>query len=560
MNRLFTNTISRNFEGMFWALLLTLGLAHGLHAQNLVTSVEAENGTLVGLSIANQTGNSSGKYVTGFDATGDKVTVTVNVAKSAIYRLRVAYRANQGPKTQDLYVNGTSNGSLSFPSSTNFVELDAGGIWLISGNNTITIQSNWGYMDVDKFSIYTSVPHVYNIDANLVDPSANQVVKDLYTFFKCQFGKKIISGQTDSYYDNLKTTAGKSPMLRAFDFQTYTAGYSYKWVNNGHAFGADPNGSTEAAIAWYNGTGKKGIVSFQWHWHSPSGGTAGTNTFYTDYTTFDVTQAVISGTQQNKDVIRDIDAIAVELKKLRDANVPVVWRPLHEAGGAWFWWGAKGPAACKSLYNILFDRIVNYHGIHNLIWAWSTPEADWYPGNTKVDLIGYDSYPGANNYTVQKATFDQLFTIVNGQKLIAMTENGPIPDIQLCFDMDAPWAYFMSWSDLVTAQNTTQHIKDVFANASVLTVENPGSTCVVTNVDDTAKEQDGTCFPNPFTESLRVRADGDFVYTVYDMMGHVMESGTGHNTLELGQNLVSGMYLLKVNTQTTEENVKVIKD
>src|SRR6187402_1078133 len=98
MNKLFTNTITSNFRGIFWALLLSLGLAQGLQAQNLVTSVEAENGTLVGLTIANQTSNSSGKYVTGFDATGDKVTVTVNVTKAAIYKLVIAYRANQGTK------------------------------------------------------------------------------------------------------------------------------------------------------------------------------------------------------------------------------------------------------------------------------------------------------------------------------------------------------------------------------------------------------------------------------------------------------------------------------
>jgi len=28
-----------------------------------------------------------------------------------------------------------------------------------------------------------------------------------------------------------------------------------------------------------------------------------------------------------------------ELKLLRDARVPVLWRPLHEVNGRWFWWG-----------------------------------------------------------------------------------------------------------------------------------------------------------------------------------------------------------------------------
>ena len=38
------------------------------------------------------------------------------------------------------------------------------------------------------------------------------------------------------------------------------------------------------------------------------------------------------GTQEYKDVIRDIDQIAVQLKRFRDEKIPVLWRPLHEAG------------------------------------------------------------------------------------------------------------------------------------------------------------------------------------------------------------------------------------
>lgn len=36
-------------------------------------------------------------------------------------------------------------------------------------------------------------------------------------------------------------------------------------------------------------------------------------------------------------LIKDIDTIAVQLKKLQDNGVPVLWRPLHEAEGKWFW-------------------------------------------------------------------------------------------------------------------------------------------------------------------------------------------------------------------------------
>ena len=140
-----------------------------------------------------------------------------------------------------------------------------------------------------------------------------------------------------------------------------------------------------------------------------------------------MSKAVVSGTAEYNATIRDIDEIAVQLKKLRDAKIPVLWRPLHEAGGKWFWWGAKGNVAALSLYRLMFDRITNFHAINNLIWVWSTPEPDWYPGNIRVDLIGYDSYPGNYNYDCLKGMYNQLNQIVQGQKMIAMTENGPIP-------------------------------------------------------------------------------------------------------------------------------------
>ena len=75
------------------------------------------------------------------------------------------------------------------------------------------------------------------------------------------------------------------------------------------------------------------------------------------------------------------------------------------------------------------------------------------------------------NYGNQKHAFDILFQLTQGEKLIAMTENGPIPDPDLSLDQGAPWLYFMSWSDLVTKQNSAEHIQDVFNHSDVLTMD-----------------------------------------------------------------------------------------
>lgn len=46
-------------------------------------------------------------------------------------------------------------------------------------------------------------------------------------------------------------------------------------------------------------------------------------------------------------LMSDVDEIAKQLKRLSDADVPVLFRPLHEASGGWFWWGADGSEAYK---------------------------------------------------------------------------------------------------------------------------------------------------------------------------------------------------------------------
>ena len=450
-----------------------------LHAQSFVTGVEAEAGVLTGVNIASDASSSGGQFVTGFDNAGDKVTVTFTVPTASFYNLIIRYRSQYGDKTQDLYANSIFTGNIVFPKTAIFTDLNAGTVALNAGTNTISVQKNWGYIDVDKFSIYTVASNVFDITPTLIDAQATAEAKGLYGYLKSQFGINIISGSTADYYENVKQIVGKSPMLKAWDFSSYSPMYAYNWANNQHAFGAVDNHDAENAINWYNSTQKKGIVTIHWHWHSPSGGTPGVNTFYTNLSTFDVSKAVIAGTQENTDVIRDIDAIAVQLTKLRDAGVPVLWRPLHEAGGGWFWWGAKGSAPAKALWDIMYDRLNNYFGLHNLIWVWSSPEADWYPGNEKVDIIGYDSYPGVYNYTPQKNMFDQLYNITAGNKMIAMSENGPIPDVPVMFSSEATWLWFMTWNDLATVQNTNQHLLDVYNNPKVTTLENYTSTLPV---------------------------------------------------------------------------------
>ena len=53
-----------------------------------------------------------------------------------------------------------------------------------------------------------------------------------------------------------------------------------------------------------------------------------------------------------------MDVIAWFLAQLREAGVPVLWRPYHEMNGGWFWWGKKtGQPGYAALYRMLFERL-----------------------------------------------------------------------------------------------------------------------------------------------------------------------------------------------------------
>ena len=163
-----------------------------------------------------------------------------------------------------------------------------------------------------------------------------------------------------------------------------------------------------------------------------------------------------------------MDAIAVQLQKFQAAHVPVLWRPLHEAQGGWFWWGAKGPEPFKKLWRLIHDRLVNVHGLHNLIWVdCSGLDPKWYPGDDVVDVIGIDAYPSDPADPLDN-TWDTLGTQYGGRKLIALTEFGGVPDIAHAQQHGVRWAYFVSWTgDLGPHKMTPPELKRLYNEPAV---------------------------------------------------------------------------------------------
>lgn len=299
-----------------------------------------------------------------------------------------------------------------------------------------------------------------SVDTKLVNPNADENAKKLYAFLKNNYGKKILSGQYINEYDdfsqdrfkmdendpNSPMTVFKSNELLAVNSVTgeYPAviGLDFSEIEIGRECY-----TTAHAIEWHKAGG---IVTFCWHWIAPAQ-SEGKRHFYTEQTDFDLKKALSdTESEEYKGLIRDIDIVAEQLKILRDAGVPVLWRPLHEASGGWFWWGDSGAKAYKELWNIMFDRMTNVHNLTNLIWVYNAQNANWYVGDDKCDIIGDDPYYTDSlreNYekdTANAKRFKKTYK-TSQNKIIMMSENDFVPNIDEVFSQNVKWSMFCTW-------------------------------------------------------------------------------------------------------------------
>ena len=158
--------------------------------------------------------------------------------------------------------------------------------------------------------------------------------------------------------------------------------------------------------------------------------------FYKADTEFDATNATVEGTWENKVFTEDLKNAAAYLKLLR--------RPFHEAAGGWFWWG-KDAASFKSLWIAMFNYFKT-EGLDNLIWVWTTEgnDADWYPGDQYVDIVGRDVY---NKETADCVSEYTSIAENYGNKIVSLSECGTVGLISEQWASGARWSWFMPWYD-----------------------------------------------------------------------------------------------------------------
>jgi mannan endo-1,4-beta-mannosidase len=518
----------------------------------------------------------------------------ITVATAGFYTLWANYSQpnDTNGKIQNLSINGISKGQISFPYKTSFASIKASAkIKLAAGPNTLDIIKSWGWVNLDYIEITPYAATPFTLANAPVNPNASENARKMYSFLLQNFNKKVISGvmtntvmQNDGKYtpDTVENqtevawiidSSGKTPALIGVDFMHSTGLNSdNEWYR----------GYTNATVALAQNIFKKGgFPAYCWHWKDPS---RTVETFYSPssgnspYTNFNLNKAFTDSTTYTTfntnspeylAIIRDMDTVASYLKILADKGVPVIWRPLHEASGKWFWWGYKGPGACKALYRLMFQRFTVVHGLNNLLWVWTTDESgdalNWYPGDQYVDIVGRDYYyyPRIANHGSLVSSFEKVKELFNGTKIISLAECGSVPNPDSMAADGAGWSYFMPWYGDYTMDgwahdNTAADWKSIMNNDYVITLDKmPGWPNVGTILSTPKPRLRETVSIKSIHGDLVVTGRGAKAIELYNLQGvRITLKNPGDNAPGVRRfslnGIAKGMYVVRMTTETGE--------
>lgn len=336
-------------------------------------------------------------------------------------------------------------------------------------SNPIVLNSE-GDIDMDTALAYETDYEAMKayFESREVDPTkpvsenaqTNEKTMEVWNYLRSVYGKQVITCQQmmgNECYEDLVFYNATNDLtaMKGYDFIFCTGSY--------HS-----DDMIDEAIEWSKESG--GLCAFTWHWNvpkdidNPDGGYA----FYTsEITNFSQVNAVTPGTKEYETVIHDIDLIATKIQRMESEGVTILFRPLHEASGAWFWWGLQGRDSAtnevfQKLWYMIYDRLENYHKLTNIIWVWNgqNPHTAIHPN--AFDIEGIDRYYDQEDISAEAlstyyekcygelAGYDKYCAELAGMestgKMMALTECGYIPDPEGIKAANTMWLYYMVWN------------------------------------------------------------------------------------------------------------------
>jgi mannan endo-1,4-beta-mannosidase len=462
-----------------------------INTQEYTYRVEAEDTSMYGAlhTESVREGYSGTGYVTGFENTEsgiNRIIFYFYIPSLQHYDLTVRYASDENFSGY-VTINGEKTGILKSGNSDRFFDSTFDGVFLDEGYAEIEIVREEGNIDIDYIEINNNT-YVYenenDVMKRLSNENASEEAQNLMSYLVDMYGKGIITGQYASSSKNIEIekineVTGRYPVIR---FGTLTSD--------------DEKNSEEidACADWSNDKG--GIAGLMWYWDAPTGNAS----IYSSETDFNLADAVTekeialrdideletmckNGTisEECLEIVRGIDEISEQLKKLKKQNIPVLWRPLHEAGGEWYWWGSAGSEAYIWLWELLYKRQTVYHDLDNLIWIWNGQSKNFVIDESLYDIASVDIYEGdKTDYGSHFQQYKWLYMLTEKKKLVALSECGTVPDINEIFRDNAMFSFFGLWyGDYIIDENgnysekytSEETIKNMYNSDGAITLD-----------------------------------------------------------------------------------------
>ncbi|MDO8273239.1 MAG: glycosyl hydrolase [Gammaproteobacteria bacterium] len=155
-----------------------------------------------------------------------------------------------------------------------------------------------------------------------------------------------------------------------------------------------------------------GLVMLKWAMYNPwviQGPGVQTNTDLPGLVNPDSSDASArAANQQAQDTMLGwMSQVADAMERLQNEGTVVMFRPLSEMNGNWFWWGRREQADYIALWRFIFDYFTHTRGLNNIIWVYESDSSShapilvggpshasdyYYPGDDYVDVMSHNLY------------------------------------------------------------------------------------------------------------------------------------------------------------------------
>ena len=469
--------------------------------------IEAEEADFTGqLELEDiRSGYSGEGYLAGFcKREGDSVSATFELPAAQHYNLIISVCADS-PVTNTLLLNGEKVGDFTIEEHELFTRVKFSGVYIPQGKATLSIEEVDGYFALDYFEIENSTElSRFQFDGTyaLSDPNASEGAQRLMNYLGRNFGRNILTGQyaagdADTELELIYRLTGKYPAIRFGDVESCTANSTAesgdviaaceRWAESGGIVGLmwhwdAPSGvstvyAEDADFSLIDALPPYEVINELVTTEPPTTEPPTESTVeevpenpylpdptepptdppeYVQRFRFDIDVALWDDAEIEQNVqngtitadcaalLHDIDSVAKAMKPLADKDIPVLWRPLHESGGDWYWWGADGAEAYRWLWDVMYRRMTKYHGLHNLIWVWNGQSDEYLV--EKYDIASLDIYLSEDKHFGSRyEQFASLYRMTGGHKILALSEASTPPDMNEMFRDKTVWSFFGLW-------------------------------------------------------------------------------------------------------------------